>query len=250
MAATRKKRRGSEPSEAGEPRRSKVRPAVGRLDETFGEWRFEPKATPRAITAVVLLSLGGVALGAGVYGEWFRGAELGVSPYALWLMLAGALMLGGYYLLGRDMPEVVRVGDLGVGIERSRSDVDRTAWYEVRGLELGAGLLTVELGGRKLTLSVAEHAPAMRRLLAEARERIPNQVRASRQERRRLGEPAPAEGEPMQAEAPQVAGLHCMSSGKELTFEHDTRRCARCGALYDKTAVPSRCSGCDATLRG
>jgi len=249
MAATRKKRRGSEPSGAGEPRLSRVRSAVGRLDETFGEWRFEPKATPRAITAVVLLSLGGVALGAGVYGEWFRGAELGVSPYAIWLLLAGAFMLGGYTLLGRHVPEVLRVGDLGIGIERNRSDVDRTAWYEVRALELSAGLLTVELEGRKLMLSVAEHAPAIRRLLAEASKRIPKKVRARRQERRHLGEPAPAEGEQIQTEAPQVAGLRCMSSGKELTFEHDTRRCARCGALYDKTTVPSRCTGCDATLR-
>jgi hypothetical protein len=40
-----------------------------------------------------------------------------------------------------------------------------------------------------------------------------------------------------------------MNSGKELTFEHDTRRCARCGALYDKAAVPPTCKGCDATLR-
>jgi hypothetical protein len=197
----------------------------------------------------VLLSLGGVALGAGVYGQWFRGAEVGASPYALWLMLAGALMLGGYFGLGRRMPDVLRVGDLGIGIEHSRSDIDRTPWHQVRALDLGADALTVELEGRRLRLIVAEHAPAIRRLLAEARERIPAKVHARREDSQRLGALADADGEQVQAEAPQVAGLHCMSSGKELTFEHDTRRCARCGALYDKTAVPERCAGCDATLR-
>jgi hypothetical protein len=249
MAAARKKRRGTGMKRGGGPGKPRVRAAVRRLDEPLDEWRFEPKATPRAIAAVVLLSVGGVALGAGVYGEWFRAAELGVSPYALLLMVAGALMLGGYALLGRHLPAVVRVGDLGIGVERSRSDVERTAWHEVRAVELGADLLGVELEGSKLTFSVAEHAPAIRRLLAEATERIPKRVRARLEERRRIGEPASGEGELVEGEPPQVAGQRCASSGKELTFEKDTRRCARCGALYDKECVPALCKGCDATLR-
>jgi hypothetical protein len=248
-AVPRKRRRGSAAASGGEPKPSRAPAALRRLDEPFGEWRFEPKATLRAVAAMVSLSVGGVALGAGVFGRWLRAEALGASPYAPWLMAAGAMLLAAFFVLGRNLPDVLRIGDLGVGVERSRSQIDRVAWYEVKGLGMAADVLTIDLPSHSLALSLAEHPQAIRRLLAEARERIPERVRVRGQDRRRVGQPAADEGESVDVEPPQVAGLRCMSSGQELTFEHDARSCVRCGAFYHKAAVPPRCRGCGAVLR-
>ena len=249
MAVARKKRPGPEPKPSQGSRKTKAKAAVRRLDDPLDEWRFEPRATPKAVIAMVLLSLGGVALGAGVFGQWFRAEQLGASRYAPWLMVAGVLMVGGFVLLGRNMPEVLRVGDLGVGIEHGRGNIERTAWYELGAVRLAGRLLTVEAQGRTLLLSLDEHPHAIRRLLGEAARRIPKKLRARVQDRTEIGAPGADEGLLVDVDPPQVAGRSCMNSGKELTFEHDTRRCARCGALYDKSSVPPTCKGCDATLR-
>ena len=248
-AGRRKKRRAAGAKSGSEPRASHARAAVRRLDDPLGERRFEPKATLRAVVAMVSLSVGGVALGAGVFGRWFMAEAPGLMAYTPWLLVAGAILLGGFFVLGRNLPDVVRVGDLGVGVERSRTQIHRVPWYEVKGLGMAADVLRIELPDRVLALALAEHSQAIRRVIAEARERIPDRVHVRGQDRKRIGPPGSDEGEAVDVDPPQVAGLRCMSSGTELTFEHDTRRCARCGAFYHKGAVPPRCQGCGAALR-
>ena len=53
----------------------------------------------------------------------------------------------------------------------------------------------------------------------------------------------------MEAEPPQITSMHCHASDKPLTVERDARMCARCGALYHRTAIPRRCVECGKKLR-
>jgi hypothetical protein len=219
------------------------------LGEPLQGWRFEPKPTAKAIAAVVLLSLGGLALGVGVYGQWLRGAEVAPLGYAPALLVGGLLMLGGYALLARAAPPVLQVGDVGLSVEPGTGAERRIAWYDITAIRLGPAALRVEAKKESLLLPLAEHAAAARRVVAEAGERIPKRLELRSADRARLGEADPSEGQSVAVEAPQVAGLSCRASGKPLTFEHDVRLCARCFAAYDQASVPLRCLGCDAELR-
>ena len=67
-ARKKKRRRGGKKSGPGSASRERSRRALWRLDDRLREWRFEPKASPRALVAVLLLSLGGVLLGTIVTG--------------------------------------------------------------------------------------------------------------------------------------------------------------------------------------
>lgn len=251
MAAARKRRRRrpgarSSPSEAeGSSPARRLR----RLDETLAEWRYEPKASRGAIAAVVALSLGGVSLGMGVYAQWLRDEALEPLSYGPYLLVAGVALLIGYMVLSRDLPGVLRVGDLGVGVEGTGAKITRTPWYELSSISLADDTLRVESDSLALALPLREQGAAVRRIVAEASERIPKRVDVHEEDLERIGEPRSAEGEPQSVEPPQVTGQSCMSSDQPLTFEKDVRMCARCGALYHKTGVPKRCAGCGVKLR-
>ncbi|MBW2525049.1 MAG: hypothetical protein JRI23_12775 [Deltaproteobacteria bacterium] len=223
--------------------------ALRRLDGSLSEWRFEPKASRRALLAVVLLSLAGVALGAGVYGQWLRDAALGPSPASPYLLGAGLLLVVGFLVAGREAARAVRVGDLGVGLELAGATIRRTSWHELETITWQDGALRLRSGGRTMTLAAAEHTSAIRRILAEALRRVPKVVDVHEEDQDRIGRPGGSEDAPVQVEPPQVTGLRCMGTDEPLTFEKDVRMCARCGALYHKSGVPKRCVGCGAKLR-
>ena len=213
------------------------------------EWRFEPRATPAAIIAMVMMSVGGVALGAGFYGQWLRGADNGPLWYAPYVLVAGVLLLGGFFVLGRNMPDIVRVGDLGVGIEKSAANIERLVWYEMSGIAFQDGVMRIRSKARTVSLSLAEHGAAVRRILSEALIRVPKRVEVRSEDRKRLGQPSNSSAQSVSIDPPQVTGMRCMNSGEALTFEQDTRICDHCGALYHKSTVPQQCVGCDAKLR-
>ena len=60
-------------------------------DDPRKERRYEPKSSPMAVVSVVVMSIGAVLVGAGVYAQWLRGEELGPLKQAPYLLGGGAL---------------------------------------------------------------------------------------------------------------------------------------------------------------
>ncbi len=209
------------------------------------ERRFEPKAGGSAIASVVAMSLGAVALGAGVYGQWLRAEELGAHPYAPYLMLGGAIVLLAVGLFGQKVAKPIRVGDAGVGPEKDANDVERLEWRDVDRVLFSGGVLTLQGQGTTVSIPVQTHGPAAARALREAKNRIPKKVEV---EDGAIPAPEDADGQVLPLEKPQLAGEYCKASGKPIAFEKDARLCGRCGETYHKDSVPPRCLTCDARL--
>jgi len=215
-----------------------------RLDEEFVEWRYEPKSSRRAAVGVVLLSLGGLAVGMGVYAMVLHDGE--PVTFAPYLLAFGVVLVVAYFLFGSELGRVVRVGELGVGFEDD-GKVTRTRWYELEKVRLSDGVLRLVSAGKPLTFPVRAYTPAVQRIVAEAQKRIPKRVEIHDEG---VGRPDASVGERVAAEPPQVTQLRCRASDRPLTFEQDARLCGRCGALYHRAAVPRRCLECGKKLKG
>ena len=221
--------------------------ALARLDRDFEEWSFSPRAGASEYLWVVTMSLGGIALGVGVYAMFLRQTPepLAFAPYVLAL---GAVLVGAYLLFGQRLGAGLRAGPLGVGIE-TEGKVSRHAWYEVKRVTLTHDVLRLETAGRPLNVALRTHPAAAKRILAEAQKRIGKRVDLDDEDQLRVGRPDSDEGELVTAEAPQITSMRCRSSDKALTVERDARMCGRCGALYHRTAIPRRCVECGKKLR-
>lgn len=216
------------------------------LSDPRYERRYEPAASAFAIVTVLLFSLGAVALGAGVYAQWLRNGDAGPHAWALYFLIAGAVLLLGVALFGQGPGRPVRVGDGGVAVERDESNIERIAWCDVSRLLVTDAAVTVQGPGVTIAVPRAIHALAAARVVREARDRIPSKVGDNIQVEAPAGGAEPAK-EPL--EPPQIAGQACKASGKVISFEKDARLCGRCGELYHKSGVPERCLTCDARLK-
>jgi hypothetical protein len=246
MAGSRKPR-AKKPAAKAERARDR-KPKLRRLDDEFREWRFEPKPSRRDLVAVVVMSFGALALGAGIYAQylWKAAAPPGYAPYLIGL---GAALLVAYAVFGQQRTAPIVVGELGVGFERE-GKVDRTAWYELTGLTLEHGALRLKTAGKPFSLALAEYPSAARLVVAQALERIPDRVGLGDADVSTLGPPRAGEGQERAADPPQVTELACRASGRALSFESDVRMCGRCAALYHRAAVPARCLECRRPLKG
>lgn len=211
------------------------------------ERRFEPKPSPALALTLLGASIAAVLAGAGVYGQWFRGEEAGAHPYAPYLLL-GALLLGAAAgLFGQWSIRPIRVGDAGVAIENGPNEIERIGWHEITGLLLSDSALTVQGSGTAIAIPLRTHPAAAARALDEAKKRVPQHTAELKTDA--LPAPDEAAGEVRSLEPPQVAGLRCKATDKLIAFEADARLCGRCGEVYHKEGVPSRCATCDARLR-
>jgi hypothetical protein len=210
------------------------------------ERRFEPKSSAAAAIAVLVASLATIAVGAGTYGQWLRGDELGPHKYAFVLLAGGAAVLLAVALFGPRPAKPVRVGDAGLALEKDAGEIERIAWCDVTRVLYAPGVsLTFQAAGSTLAIPLGQHANAAAKALAEARARIPGKVEDIDA---KLEGDANA-GEAVVLEAAQVAGQRCKATDKLISFERDARLCGRCGEVYHKDGVPSRCATCDAKLR-
>jgi len=247
MAAdkTTKRKRRAENSDAGGTGLLRLR------TDPRKERRFEPRTSAAAYLSVLGMAVGSVILGAGVYGQWLRTTArpdlTEPLPYAPYLLVGGALLVLAILLVGPRTPKPIRVGDAGLGLEKEPGDIERIAWCDVSGILFGGGVLTFQSPGNVLAIPLDLHPQAAARALAEARERIPARL----QDIDTAGIPKPDadEGEVLPLEAPQLAGARCKASDELIAFEKDARLCGRCGELYHKGHVPTRCLTCDAALR-
>lgn len=216
------------------------------LSDPRYERRYEPTASPLAIVTVLLFSLGAVALGAGVYAQWFRSGDAGPHPWSLYFLIAGAVLLLAVALFGQGAARPVRVGDGGVAVERDETTVERVAWCDVARLLVTDSAVTVQGPGVTISVPRGVQGAAAARVVREARERIPAKIDAGVTVDTPPGAADPAK-EPL--EPPQIAGHTCKATSKVISFEKDARLCGRCGELYHKAGVPDRCLTCDARLK-
>lgn len=230
------------------PSASRAGKALARLDADFEEWRFTPNAGAGAYVWVVVMSLGGIALGVGVYAMFLRGELAEPIDWAPYVFAVGAVLVVAYLLFGQQERPTLRVGQLGVGSEKE-GRVTRAAWYELKSVTLRHDMLRLDTGGKPINVPIGAHAGAARRILSEALKRIPKRVELDDEDQMRVGRPRQADGEVVEAEPPQITSMRCHASDKPLTVERDARMCARCGALYHRTAIPRRCKECGKKFR-
>ncbi|HTV23735.1 MAG TPA: hypothetical protein VMG12_33825, partial [Polyangiaceae bacterium] len=150
-------------------------------------------------------------------------------------------------LLSPAEPPAVRVGELGV-IVGDPAEARRVHWHEVSAVRIAGDELRVESSDGVRVLSLAAHAPASARIIAEASRRIPTRVDISPKAHERLPRLDAAEGSVVPAARLQLAGQKCAASGISITFESDARLCANCAALYHVQHVPEACLRCERPL--
>ena len=216
-------------------------------DDPRSERRFEPTASAMAVISTVAMSIGAVLVGAGTYAQWLRTGDLGPHPAAPFLLAGGAALLIGVALFGQRLAKPLRVGDAGVALEKDPGEIERLEWRDVTRVLRSGGVLSLQGAGTTVSVPVAVHRAAAARIFSEASRRIPAKVESV--DGSDLGQPDSNAGEKLMLEPPQVAGQHCKQSDKLIAFEKDGRLCGRCGEVYHKDHVPSRCLTCDAPLK-
>ena len=208
------------------------------------ERRFTGEQTYESKVAVGVGMLGGLLLGAGVYSRWVSETP---SSYAVALIGVGTLLLVGALVFGDLGTLPVRVGDLGVAIERG-NDLERIAWCDLSRVHVENGKLMLVASEGTTSITVAAHPKAVARILAEGTRRIPEVMDVKRGAVEGLPVLREDDGELLTVESVQVAGKTCAASGKTIAFERDARLCPQCCQVYLKDRVPKKCLTCEAEL--
>src|SRR6185295_10930853 len=128
---------------------AKVEP--GKLSER----RFTAEPTERSNIQALVGGIGAATLGAGAYATWAHDAPMPIAPY---LFGIGALAAIVSFVMGAsdDMP--IRVGDVGIAVERG-GQPERIGWFEVDKISLeGADRIIVEGAKRRIVAPATHHA--------------------------------------------------------------------------------------------
>lgn len=208
------------------------------------ERRFSPEQTYSSGAAVAAGMVGALALGAGVWGQWISEIPHGFAPY---LFGGGALVLGGALWFGDAGAVPVRIGDVGLALERG-AELTRLAWCDLETVEVRGKQLVVKGKGATFTIPIAAQPKAVAWILAEGTRRVPDAMNVKKSDVSGLPEPKDSDGELVPLEGVQVAGRHCAATGKPIAFERDARLCPNCGQVYLKDSVPKRCVTCEREL--
>lgn len=209
------------------------------------EMRFAPTNSASAALSMLAMSLGALAVGAGVYGKFIRtsmGAATEAHPWSVYLLVGGAILFAAAAFLGAMPASPVRVGDAGIATEKGGS-LERMAWYEVDSISFDGSTLTARGAGKVFVLPVKAHLDAVMRIATEAKRRIPGKVDLGS-----VPSGTGAVGEKLALEPEQLAGARCAASDRIISLEKDGRLCGRCGQRYHKDDVPARCVSCEAKL--
>jgi hypothetical protein len=208
------------------------------------ERRFVGEQTYASKVAVGAGMLGSACLGAGVYARWVAENPMAAAPY---LIGAGAVVLGGSLVFGDLGTLPVRVGDIGVAVERGR-EVERIVWCDLERVYAEGGRLILKGKENSFTITIAAQPKAVARILAEGTRRVPEIMDVKRDAVEALPSPQDNDSEVLTVEAVQVAGRSCAESGKTIAFERDARLCPQCCQVYLKDRVPKKCLTCKAEL--
>lgn len=226
-------------------KKSKERRKAKKPERT--ERRFAPQRSNGAMLTMGGSILGGLAIGAGAYGQWLADHRLAASPY---IVAGGAVVLAGVILWGDMEGSAVRVGDAGVAVEKGGKVTTRIAWCDMKSIELQDGRVRIDAEPTGCSISVAANPLAAAWVIKEAEDRVPNRLKAAKSDRESLPKTARTDGERVDVEAQQITGRACRASDRVITFERDARQCSRCGEVYHKDSLPETCLTCDADLTG
>ncbi len=211
---------------------------------TRKEHRYTGEQTYASKVAVGVGMLGAALLGAGVYERWIFEQP---KSFAVYLVALGAFALVGAVAFGDLGTLPVRVGDLGIAIERG-NELERIGWCDLKRVYAEKGKLFLEGKESTSAINIAAQPKAVARILAEGTRRIPEAMDVKRAAIEGLPTPRDDDGEVLTVDAPQVAGRTCAASGKTVAFERDARLCPQCGEVYLKDRVPKKCLTCAADL--
>jgi len=211
---------------------------------TRKERRFVGEQTYASKVAVGVGMLGSLLLGAGVYSRWVSDTP---ASFAVYLVALGSFALAGAIGFGDFGTLPVRVGDLGIAIERGK-ELERIGWYELERVYVEKGKLMLAGKESGSSIVIAAHPKAVARILAEGTRRIPEAMDVKRGAIEGLPVLREDDGELLTVDAPQVAGRSCRASDKTIAFERDARLCPQCGEVYLKDKVPKKCLTCGADL--
>jgi hypothetical protein len=192
-------------------------------------------------------------MGAGAWAQFGstivdRGADAPEPfKFAQYVLIAGALAVGGAIWIGTSGEPALRVGDGGIAIEKG--GVRRMPWYAVERIEWREETVRVtgkdEAGAAmSVNASLRGHPQAAAWIVKEARERVSAVVDVPADAT--LPE-ARTDAETLPLEPPQVVGQHCAASGKVIAYEPDARVCPRCERVFHKLHVPDA-GQCGASL--
>ena len=207
------------------------------------ERRFVPASTMDYRIVYAVGGFGAIGLGSGFWGQWAYTMASLVEPvpYSMWILAAGALLVGVAIWIGTSGENIVRVGSAGTGEEKS-GNVRRIAWHELESVKLEHELLVVsgqDESGVDYTFRVKQvTAPqAVPWIVAQARERVPSTVDLSKSDRTTIGEAAKKAGDWAEPPPLQVVGKRCAFSDKIIAYEPDARVCQRCERVYHRSHV-------------
>jgi hypothetical protein len=209
------------------------------------EHRFVPQPSGRSGIINMSGGVGAALLGAGVYAQWVRDEPMASAP---WVLAAGAAGLALSALLDDPGGAPLRVGSIGIAVEKRSSQPDRISWCDVEKVVLEGDAVVVHGPGGPVRAALATHGAAAAWIVKEADARVPRVVDIAPDGRARLPRPELDAGDTVHAELLQVAGRRCKASGKVISFEDDARLCAQCSQVYHREQVPERCLTCDAAM--
>ena len=191
------------------------------------------------------LLIAGLCLGAGSYTHFVMEPP---AEYQGFLILGGLVALGFSAFRWTGRGSQVLVGDAGVALERG-GEVNRLLWWEIKSIRYESESLVLVGENTKLTLSSHLHVRAIRAVLKEAVERLPNILDVPAKlvdELPKLKEQIEPKAAPVQSL--QVAGKRCAKSQQVITVERDARLCPNCASVYHYKQLPKVCVNCKGDL--
>jgi hypothetical protein len=208
------------------------------------ERRFAAAGGQTSRVTLIAGSIGGLALGAGVYAQWMRAVPLAQAPF---ILAGGAFTLGAALVFGDAKVAALRIGDAGIAVEKG-NELVRVPWCDIDRVYVEGSKLQIKskLGVHAIPLNAQKVAVAW--ILSEGTRRVPDVMDVRRETLNDLPEPKDGDGELVPVEALQVAGRLCAKTGKAIAFERDARLCPRCAQVYHHSGVPKKCVTCKADL--
>lgn len=220
------------------------------------ERRFVPVASTNPWLVRILGGVGGLTIGAGLYGYLYATAEghafhaatvgdrLGQVPS--WLIAGGAVLMGATIWLGTSSESPVRVGDPGIAVEKG--EVRRMPWWGVDKITWQPGERALLVTGKDEThrlwtfkVPISSHPEAVARLVEESRRRIKKKVEIEKGVLKQMPSAHDYAGQRLELEPLQVVGKKCAASGRLISYEPDARVCPLCERVYFKRSVPNKC---------
>jgi predicted Zn-ribbon and HTH transcriptional regulator len=211
------------------------------------ERRYAPTSSNALRFSLAVAGVSAAVMGAGVVGRFFRETP---HPYGVYLISGGALAMAGVLLVAPQFPSPVRVGDAGIGIEESKEVISRLGWNRVDRIFAEDSVLVVEGAGKTLRFNLEMHPEAIPAIIKEALDRISKKVELNDSQQQHFGTYSKTAGESIKLDELQVIGTTCKASGELITYEPDARLCPKCGEVYHKSSVPTKCETCKAELLG